>query len=118
NTGFHFRRQKIIDRFIVDFVCLEKGLVVEVDGDIHDLQKEEDEERTKILENLGFVVFRVKNEEIIKNKEKVLQSILLKLETISSKALSFGEGLGGVESIKIFTTRPETIFGATFIAVA
>src|ERR1035437_7101297 len=42
STNYHFRRQHIIDRFIVDFVCLDMLLVVEVDGDIHDYKKEED----------------------------------------------------------------------------
>ena len=40
--GVHFRRQQVIAGFIVDFYCHKAGLVVEVDGDIHDLQKEED----------------------------------------------------------------------------
>ena len=40
--GVHFRRQQVIAGFIVDFYCHKAGLVVEVDGDIHDLQQEED----------------------------------------------------------------------------
>jgi very-short-patch-repair endonuclease len=47
--GVHFRRQQVIQGFIVDFYCHKAGLVVEVDGDIHDLQKEEDERREKVL---------------------------------------------------------------------
>ncbi|MEW6027890.1 MAG: DUF559 domain-containing protein [Chloroflexota bacterium] len=43
--GVHFRRQQVIQGFIVDFYCHKAALVVEVDGDIHDLQKEEDERR-------------------------------------------------------------------------
>jgi len=38
-SGLHFRRQQIIDRFIVDFYCHQHELVVEVDGDVHDMQK-------------------------------------------------------------------------------
>ena len=41
--GVHFRRQQVIQGFIVDFYCHKAALVVEVDGDIHDLQKEEDD---------------------------------------------------------------------------
>src|ERR1035437_2340224 len=52
----HFRRQHIIDRFIADFVCLSKKLVIEVDGDIHDHQKEEDESRTAHLNKLGYKI--------------------------------------------------------------
>ncbi|MEK7585280.1 MAG: class I tRNA ligase family protein [Patescibacteria group bacterium] len=111
STGSHFRRQQIIWKFIADFVCLEKALVIEVDGDIHDYQKVEDEERSTFLRESGFKVIRFHNDEVIKNTSLVVEKIKDQL-----KALPFGEGLGGV--IKIFTTRPETIFGVTFIARA
>jgi len=51
--GVHFRRQQAIAGFIVDFYCHKAGLVIEVDVDIHDLQKEEDERREKVLSALG-----------------------------------------------------------------
>ncbi|RMD61118.1 DUF559 domain-containing protein, partial [Candidatus Parcubacteria bacterium] len=47
--GLHFRRQQIIDGFIVDFYCHAAGLVVEVDGPAHEMQKEYDAERDRIL---------------------------------------------------------------------
>lgn len=47
--GVRFRRQQVIQGFIVDFYCHQAGLVVEVDGDVHDLQKDEDERREKVL---------------------------------------------------------------------
>ena len=40
--GVHFRRQQVISGFIVDFYCHKAALVLEVDGDVHDLQQEED----------------------------------------------------------------------------
>ncbi|RIK27962.1 MAG: hypothetical protein DCC54_01500 [Anaerolineae bacterium] len=43
--GVRFRRQQVIQGFIVDFYCHKSALVIEVDGDVHDLQKEEDERR-------------------------------------------------------------------------
>ncbi|MBC6941031.1 MAG: DUF559 domain-containing protein [Chloroflexi bacterium] len=43
--GVYFRRQQVIQGFIVDFYCHMAGLVIEVDGDVHDLRKEEDERR-------------------------------------------------------------------------
>ena len=51
--GVHFRRQQVIAGFIVDFYCHKSALVVEVDGDIHDLQQEEDARREKALSALG-----------------------------------------------------------------
>jgi leucyl-tRNA synthetase len=109
--GYRFRRQWIIGRFIVDFVCIEKMLVIEVDGDIHDHQKERDEERTNFLEQSGFRVIRFKNEEIKNNIVNVLKEIHEVL-----KALPLGEGLGGV--IPVFTTRVDTLFGVTYLVVA
>jgi len=47
--GWHFRRQQIIDGFIVDFYCHQAGLVIEVDGPIHEGQKLEDEKRTQVF---------------------------------------------------------------------
>jgi 16S rRNA (adenine1518-N6/adenine1519-N6)-dimethyltransferase len=76
NKNYHFRRQQIIDKFIVDFVCLSKKIIIEVDGNIHNLQKQRDEGRTKILENLGFRVLRFKNEEVIDNVDIVVRKII------------------------------------------
>ena len=75
--GAEFRRQHIISDFIVDFVCLDKNLIIEVDGGYHSEkeQKEDDEFRTKQLNKLGFNVIRFQNEEILYETEKVLQKI-------------------------------------------
>ena len=53
--GFRFRRQHPIHDVVVDFFCNEAMLIVEVDGDVHDTsyQQERDNERTKLLKNLG-----------------------------------------------------------------
>ncbi len=75
--GYKFRREHIIDEYIVDFVCLAKNLVVEVDGrynDTAEMQKA-DNFRTKNLEHLGFRVIRFKNEEVIGDIENVLEKI-------------------------------------------
>ncbi|WKZ47007.1 MAG: DUF559 domain-containing protein [Anaerolineales bacterium] len=68
--GVHFRRQQVIAGFIVDFYCHRAGLVVEVDGDIHDLQKEEDERREKALSALGLMMVRFGNDEVMKTAER------------------------------------------------
>jgi len=113
-TGYKIRRQHPIVNYIADFVCIEKKLIIEVDGGIHEQTKEEDEERTKVLNEYGFSVIRFKNEEVIGNIEDVVQKI--KYELSKKKVHPFGEDLGGV--IEIFTTRPDTIFGATFMVLA
>ncbi len=101
-SGYKFRSQHIIDQFIADFVCLEKRLIVEVDGGYHTLPDVEvsDQQRTEILEQLGFKVIRFKNEEVINNIEGVLEKIK---KTLFS--LPLGEGWGGA-----------SLFPADFIA--
>ena len=64
--GVRFRRQQVIQGFIVDFYCHKAALVVEVDGDIHDLQKEEDERREKVLSALGLRIVRFGNDEVVR----------------------------------------------------
>jgi len=54
--GVRFRRQQVIAGFIVDFYCHRAALVIEVDGDIHDLQRDEDERREKVLTGMGLRV--------------------------------------------------------------
>ena len=73
---FHFRRQQIIDRFIVDFYCHQADLVVEVDGGIHQSQKELDEARDDFLRGMGLTVLRFNNAEVMNETDKVLLMIL------------------------------------------
>lgn len=73
--GVHFRRQQIIQGFIVDFYCHQASLVVEVDGDIHDLQKEEDERREKVLTELGLRIVRFRNDEVVRKLSTVVGRI-------------------------------------------
>ena len=68
--GVHFRRQQVIRGFIVDFYCHRAGLVIEVDGDIHDLQKEENARREKVLSALGLRVVRFGNDEVVRDAER------------------------------------------------
>ncbi len=100
-----FRRQHIIGANIVDFVCLDHKLVIEVDGKIHLDQKEYDAERTKELESIGFSVIRFTNEEITNEIENVISKIKLKLEELP-KVLPTGEDLGGASYPYEHSTMP------------
>ncbi|WKZ37078.1 MAG: DUF559 domain-containing protein [Anaerolineales bacterium] len=73
--GVRFRRQQVIQGFIVDFYCHQAGLVVEVDGDIHDLQKEEDERREKVLTEMGLRIVRFGNDEVGRELSAVVGKI-------------------------------------------
>src|SRR5215212_4488599 len=73
--GVHFRRQQIIAGFIVDFYCHKAALVVEVNGEIHDLQQEEDARREKALSEMGLKIVRFRNEEILNNLPIVVKRI-------------------------------------------
>ena len=74
-NGLQFRRQQIINPFIVDFYCHKATLVVEVDGDIHDLQHEEDAQREKALRELGLKIIRFRNDEVLNNLRTVVEKI-------------------------------------------
>lgn len=74
--GFKFRRQAPMGHFIADFYCPKCKLIVEIDGDIHDVQIEQDKLRTEEMESFGYRVIRFKNEQVEKEIESVLNSIL------------------------------------------
>ncbi len=79
--GFKFRRQHVIDRFIVDFYCGEAYLVVEVDGGIHDYTQQEDAIRQEFLESLGLRVVRLKNEDVLNSIDGALEKIAHRLQS-------------------------------------
>lgn len=74
-----FRRQHIIGDYIVDFVCFEKKLIVEIDGGYHDdvEQQIEDNLRSEELKDYGFAILRLRNEEVIGNPEEVIRKVKL-----------------------------------------
>lgn len=76
--GFKFRRQQVIGGYVVDFVCMEAGLVVELDGDWHleDEQRGYDEARDAWLTAEGFRVMRVRNREWMGDQVGVLAAVL------------------------------------------
>lgn len=75
--GVKFRRQHPIEDYIADFICLDKKLILEIDGGYHycEEQKEEDQTRTSNLEKMGFRVLRFTNEQILCDPDKTLQTI-------------------------------------------
>ena len=92
--GVRFRRQHNIGDYIIDFVCLSKQLIIEVDGAYHlnETQMLFDEQRSDKLKQLGFRVIRFKNEEIIANVDRVMDKIRKELAHNGSPLLGRGRG--------------------------
>jgi len=125
-TGFKIRRQHPIGTYIADFICLAKGLIIEVDGGYHGEIQEQDQQRTEALNQLGFEVIRFTNDEVTTKPEAVTEKIKIKLSEQPDRkvgglsdedSLSFGEGRGEA-FIEVFTTRVDTIFGVSFLVIA
>ena len=96
SLGEKFRRQHVIGDFIVDFVCLKKKFVIEVDGGHHfsPEQIEADKLRTKILNEMGYHEIRFKNEEVLSNPDKVLSIIQSHLAQLPlPQSVEAGRGL-------------------------
>ena len=73
--GCKFRRQEVIGPYIVDFLCLEKRLVVELDGGQHMDQVDYDRRRSAFLEEQGYRVLRFWNNQVLEEVEGVLEEI-------------------------------------------
>ena len=103
--GFKFRRQHSIDQFIADFACLEKALIVEVDGEIHNTpeNREYDEGRTFELKKKGFQIIQFTNEEVLTQLNVVIDKIKSILSTGSPL---FRRGAGGEAYPYETTTMP------------
>lgn len=94
--GLHFRRQQAIDGFIADFYCHAAGLIVEVDGDVHDEQVEYDAARDDILSAHGLRVYRVTNARLDAEIETVLDELRQIVSRYHNDFAPFplGRGLG------------------------
>ena len=73
--GIDFDRQKIIGNYIVDFYVECLGLVIEIDGGIHQFQEEYDAKRTLYLESLGLIVYRISDEAVRMYMSTVLMNL-------------------------------------------
>ena len=78
--GVRFRRQVVIGRFIVDFLCVSRRLIIEVDGAAHDARRVVDEERDRTLAALRWRILRVRNEDVLTDLDAVLGRIVNDLE--------------------------------------
>jgi len=105
-SGVKFRRQHPIGRFTVDFCCVERGLVVELDGGQHAERTAADERRARVLERCGYRILRFWNNEVLGNFEGVLEKISEALEDLHPRPLplrgrgnriGFGESAHDVE---------------------
>jgi len=74
---FKFRRQEPIGNYIVDFVCFENRVVIEVDGSQHMVEVARDKERERWLRSQGFTILRFWNNEVLRNTGGVLEIIRL-----------------------------------------
>jgi len=122
--GYKIRRQHVIDGYISDFVCLDRRLVIEVDGGYHnDIEVVGyDKIRTQFINEAGFDVIRFTNEQVINETTKIVSEIKEKLsQRISASgqsAPSPSERAGGEANISVFTTRVDTIYGVSFLVLA
>ena len=95
-AGYKFRRQHPIGHFIVDFVCLEAVLILEVDGGQHAENSDNDDIRTRWLEEKGFRVMRFWNNEVLNNIEGVklvIWNFLSGIQPPSQPSTCQGEGV-------------------------
>jgi very-short-patch-repair endonuclease len=85
-----FRRQYLVGPYIVDFICLAHGLVIELDGSQHVEQAAYDKERSQFLNTQGFTVLRFWNNEVLQQGESVLEIIRQHITTPPSPQPSPG----------------------------
>jgi len=81
--GYKFRRQVVIGTAIADFLCPQKGLIVEVDGDTHDPAS--DALRDARLSALGYRIVRVSNDDVLRNIDGVLEQLLHILDATADR---------------------------------
>jgi valyl-tRNA synthetase/very-short-patch-repair endonuclease len=80
--GYKFRRQQPIGNYIVDFVCFERNLIIELDGSGHAEKIEYDANRDKFLQNQGFRILRLWNNEFLENVNGIMDTIFELLKNL------------------------------------
>jgi lipoate-protein ligase B/very-short-patch-repair endonuclease len=108
--NYKFRRQEPIGDYIADFVCHEKNLIIEIDGESHTSSIQYDSQRTDEFNSLGYRVIRFWNNEVMENLDGVLESISEVLISIPPPSPPKGRGennnfppkeMGGIDEFKI-----------------
>ncbi|OJY81100.1 MAG: leucine--tRNA ligase [Sphingobacteriales bacterium 44-15] len=128
--GIKVRRQHSVKGYIVDFALLEARLIVELDGEYHneEQQRTYDDARTKFLNEFDLKLIRFTNEEVLNDIstviEKIKAAIAEQKQNSGSNAgvplLREEKGLGdeATSGVRVYTTRPDTIFGVDFMVLA
>ena len=88
---YEFHRQVPINDFIVDFFCHELQLAIEIDGNTHDYNFENDERRRKILESLGIKIIRFSDNDVKRNLNDVLRALELMISEIEETDKQHGD---------------------------
>jgi len=111
-----FRKKYTIGAFMVDYVCLAKNLIVEFSG------KEDEAARTEFFHKEGFNVIRFTNEEVVQNVLKVVSEINFAIQfpkvVETEKTVITSSVAEKPHKIDVFTTRPDTVFGVSFMTLA
>jgi len=93
--GLKFKRQKPMGRYIVDFVCLERRLIIELDGGQHAEQVTYDQHRDEWLRRQGYTVLRFWNNDVMQQLDSVLEQIRCTVTLSPTPLPQAGEGLAG-----------------------
>lgn len=109
-SGYKFKRQFPIGPYAADFVCIEKMLIIEVDGGQHN-EDEKDKIRTTYLQKRGYEVIRFWNNDILKNIEGVVDTLSRKLQSPFSRSAGEGwdEGVAQQERLSTLPTASATL---------
>ncbi|MDB5006569.1 MAG: leucyl-tRNA synthetase [Mucilaginibacter sp.] len=103
-TGYKIRRQHTIDIYIADFVSLQKGLIIELDGHHHKLNKEADDTRTEVLNHFGFTVIRFTNDDVLQNPQRIFDQIKEKLNSLENRDLTKFSDATNTSEVKVSPT--------------
>ena len=98
NLGFKFRRQAVIGPYIVDFICFDKRLIIEVDGGQH-ADNKEDKKRDEWLKQRKYSVLRFWNNDVLRNRDGVIERIVEFLNHPLPNPPLKGEGISVIKTL-------------------